>query len=304
MLPIAAPQVPQAGAQAPLDEAPAPVIIKKNLVGLPGEVYNVHCARGPHWGPLGNLDDNMAGIVAPPTYEELREWAYMWVFRGRTSTGPYAPWRTSVVHYRNGHKAYCSTRPDFVELAYDPQAPRADPTAAMPALAGNIPRDVKATFLEFLVEQGSQIGRDPRDMRAEVAADIARTSSRSSFWVYQRGMGGWQNLIRDPPPRAPRIVEDDSPSRRRQRDAESMPPPIFVPRRRTEPPPEPLQHSMSESEPEAEVPPQHPHPVSESEPEGEAQVPPPPPLEPQPKALFPTVLRRAGARPKSGPSQP
>ena len=125
VLPIAAPQGPQAGPQAPLDEEPAPVINKKNLVGLPGEVYNVHCSRGPHWGPLGNLDEERPGIVAPPTYTELLEWAYLWVWgSSRVQPGPYAPWRTSVVHYRNGAKAYCSTSPEVCELAYDPRAPR------------------------------------------------------------------------------------------------------------------------------------------------------------------------------------
>ena len=147
------------------------------------------------------------------------------------------------------------------------------------------------------------MGREHHELISEIERDIARTSRQTSLWVYQRN-GLWKNLADHPiaepiivpaeseeseeaeedPAESPSRNLDEGPSAKRRAvgeapqgtsatsassDAASMPPPRFVPRQRT----------SADVESEADV---------ES-----------PPLAPQPKALFPSVLRRRGARPKS-----
>ena len=91
-----------------------PQLDKKKLIGLPPCVYGVHTFRGPHWcnEALGLVDEYKCGIVAPPTYCELEEWAYLWATRPWDLAPPFAPWRTSIVHYRSGAKAYLKSGTD------------------------------------------------------------------------------------------------------------------------------------------------------------------------------------------------
>ena len=117
--PIAVPAVAAPQAEQLVD--------KRKLIGLHALTYNVFVSRGPHWNLPDWVDDYQVGKVAPPTYADLKRMAKHWLDRDPAGPPPFAPWRTSVVYYRNGYRAFVNsgTSGEF-HLAYDPSAPLPD----------------------------------------------------------------------------------------------------------------------------------------------------------------------------------
>ena len=184
----------------------------RKCVALPAHMYYRHVGKGPHWNYC-NLDDGQPGIVIPPRTVDLEMWADQWI-REEPMARTYAPWRTSVVTYRNGSTWFVRSgsahgplsedgnTPCF-DLSYQPDLeyalPFEDPPGTWEDLPGSTRQDgLIWQFVAMLLVRMNSLGLNASSLLREIRDDVEHHVRLQPWnichrWAYL-GRGTWRLL--------------------------------------------------------------------------------------------------------------